>query len=255
MSSEGPKAGSVVHVLMMLGAYVLLFWRVLMGLMSRRFDGYQTWNQMYQVGVRSLPIVIVTALFAGGISAIQVSAHVVRFQAYDAVGWGFGFVVFRELGPLLIGLMFSGRVGAFNAAELGTMEVTEQIDALRVLAIDPIDYLVAPRVVAMVVMMLALVMIGNVFALLGGMLTAQALVGVDPMTFWLSLTDYVLPADLLNGMVKAGLFGLVIGVVSCVCGLGVKGGAPGVGRAVNTSVVASAVGIFVFDYAVTVLLP
>lgn len=255
MKSVQARPGILHRILLSLGTYTLLFWGVLSGWFSRRCDAQQTWFQLYQVGVRSLPIVIVTALFAGGISAIQVSAHVVKFQAYDAVGWGFGFVVFRELGPLLIGLMFSGRVGAFNAAELGTMKVTEQIDALRVLAIDPVDYLVAPRVAAMMVMMVTLVMVGNVFALLGGMLTAQMLVGVDPSTFWVSLTDYVVPADLLNGMVKAGVFGLVIGVVSCVCGLGVKGGAPGVGRAVNASVVASAVGIFVFDYAVTVLLP
>ncbi|MBV71320.1 MAG: ABC transporter permease [Myxococcales bacterium] len=225
------------------------------GALGGRFDARETWQQLYLVGVRSLPIVIVTAIFAGGISAIQVSAHVVRFQAYDAVGWGFGFVVFRELGPLLIGLMFSGRVGAFNAAELGTMKVTEQLDALRVLAINPLNYLVGPRIVAMVVMMTALVMVGNVFALLGGMLTAQVLVDVDPMVFWISLTDYVRPVDLFNGLVKAGLFGFVIGLVSCRHGLAVDGGAPGVGRAVNQAVVASALGIFCFDYLVTAILP
>ena len=229
--------------------------RVLTGTLRGRLDARETWSQLYLVGVRSLPIVAVTALFAGGIAAIQVSAHVVRFQAYDAVGWGFGFVVFRELGPLLIGLMFSGRVGAFNAAELGTMKVTEQLDALRVLAINPVDYLVGPRVVAMVVMMSALVMVGNVFALVGGMYVAQSLVGVDPSTFWISLLDYVRPVDLYNGLAKASLFGCVIGVVSCHFGVGVTGGAPGVGRAVNRAVVTSAVGIFVCDYLVTALLP
>ena len=219
-----------------------------------RLDGLQTWHNLHRVGVRSLPIVAVTAFFAGAITVVQVASYVIKMRAFEVVGWGVGFSVFREIGPLLIGLMFSGRVGAHNTAELGTMTVTEQIDALRTLAIDPIDYLVLPRVLAMVVMMTLLNVIGNVFAIVGGVLTADAMIGVDPYVFWNSFVEYVQLADFLNGLSKAGAFGLLIGVVSCSFGLNVRGGAQGVGRAVNASVVASAVGIFVLDYFMTYLL-
>jgi phospholipid/cholesterol/gamma-HCH transport system permease protein len=219
-----------------------------------RLDRFETLRNFYKVGVKSLPIVAVTAAFAGATAVIQSGMYVVKFRAYEVVGWAFGYAVFREIGPLLIGLMFSGRVGANNTAELGTMTVTEQVDALRALAIDPVSYLVLPRVLAMVVMMTLLNAIGNLFAFFGGVLTAKYLVGVDHWVFWNSFIEYITLADFMNGMVKATSFGLAIGLVSCYFGLAVRGGATGVGRAVNASVVASAVGIFVLDYFMTYLL-
>lgn len=246
--------GAVVDLCRTLGALTLFCAATLRAALRLRLDDRETWRNLHRVGVRSLPIVIVTAFFAGGIAAIQVSTYVIKYRAYEAVGWGFGFVTFRELGPLLVGLMFSGRVGAHNTAELGTMNVTEQIDALRILAIEPIEYLVLPRIFAMVLMMTLLNVIGDVFALAGGMITAYAMVGVDPYVFWNSFTEYVRLIDFLNGIVKAAAFGLVIGVVSCAFGLDVRGGAPGVGRAVNNGVVLSAVGIFLFDYLITAVL-
>ncbi len=219
-----------------------------------RLDSFECWRNLHRVGVRSLPIVAVTAWFAGGIAVVQVGAYIVKFRAYEVVGWAFGYSVFREIGPLLVGLMFSGRVGANTTAELGTMRVTEQIDALRALAINPIDYLVLPRILATVVMMTLLLVIGDLFAIAGGMFTAWLLIAVDPAVFWNSFTEYVTLTDFLNGVFKASAFGLAIGLVSCSFGLNVKGGAPGVGRAVNASVVASAVGIFVLDYFVTYIL-
>ncbi|MCB9522032.1 MAG: ABC transporter permease [Myxococcales bacterium] len=236
------------------GQLTLFAGQVARATLRPRLDGLETWHNLYRVGVKSLPIVAVTALFAGAITVVQVGAYVVKLRAYEVVGWGFGFSVFREIGPLLIGLMFSGRVGANNTAELGTMTVTEQVDALRALAIDPIDYLVMPRVFAMLAMMAALTVIGDVAAIVGGVATAYGLIGVDPYVFWNSFTEYVALADFLNGLAKSTVFGLLIGVVSCGFGLNVRGGAPGVGRAVNASVVASAVGIFVVDYFLTWLL-
>ncbi|MEZ4468643.1 MAG: ABC transporter permease [bacterium] len=179
-----------------------------------------------------------------------------RRQAAGLRGGGLGLRLLglREIGPLLIGLMFSGRVGANATAELGTMVVTEQVDALRALAIDPIDYLVLPRILAMVSMMALLFGIGSLFALVGGIATGWGLIEVDPFVFWNSFVEYVKVDDFLNGLTKATGFGLLIGVVSCAFGLGVRGGAPGVGRAVNACVVASAVGIFVLDYFLTTLL-
>ena len=133
------------------GGMTLLCAYVGWSLLRGRLDGRELLRNLYKMGVVSVPIVALTALFTGGIMVIQSGIFVRRFQAYGLLGWGSGFAVFREVGPILIGLMFSGRVGANNAAELGTMVVTEQIDALRVLAIDPVSFLVAPRTLAIVV--------------------------------------------------------------------------------------------------------
>jgi len=233
------------------GDLALFTGEVLRRTLHPRIDRFEMWRNLHKVGVRSLPVVIVTAWFAGSIAVVQVGAYVVKYRAYEVVGWAFGYSVFREIGPLLVGLMFSGRVGANITAELGTMKVTEQIDALRTLAIDPIEYLVMPRIVAMLVMMTLLVVIGDAFALVGGMATAHFLIGVDPWVFWNSFAEYVLLGDFIGGVAKAATFGLAIGLVSCGFGLGVRGGAPGVGRAVNAGVMASAVGIFVLDYFMT----
>ncbi len=241
-------------VSLVVGELALFTRDVLRTTLRPRIDRFEMWRNLHKVGVRSLPVVITTAWFAGAIAVIQVGTYIVQFRAYEVVGWAFGYSVFREIGPLLVGLMFSGRVGANITAELGTMKVTEQIDALRTLAIDPIEYLVMPRIVAMVIMMTLLAVIGDAFALIGGMVTAHAMIGVDPYVFWNSFTEYVLLADFVNGIVKATTFGLAIGIVSCGFGLGVRGGAPGVGRAVNASVMASAVGIFVLDYFMTYLM-
>jgi len=228
--------------------YNLLPWRL-------QLDGPETWRNMYRVGVKSFPIVVVTAILVGAIMVIQSGLYIEQYGAYGLLGWGAGYSILREVGPILIGLMFSGRVGANNTAELGTMKVTDQLDALRALAIEPVAHLAVPRVLSMVTMMSALYAVGCVFALAGGMLTAQGLIGVDFAVFWNSLTEYLGVVDFLNGWVKATAFGLLVGVVSCAFGFGTRGGAAGVGRAVNACVVASAVGIFVLDYFITVLWP
>ncbi|MEZ4475304.1 MAG: ABC transporter permease [bacterium] len=243
-----------LRLALVVGELSLFTGQVARAIVRPRIDRFEMWRSLYRVGVRSLPIVAVTAFFAGAITVLQVGTYVVKLRAYEVVGWGFGFSVFREIGPLLIGLMFSGRVGANATAELGTMVVTEQVDALRALAIDPIDYLVLPRILAMVSMMALLFGIGSLFALVGGIATGWGLIEVDPFVFWNSFVEYVKVDDFLNGLTKATGFGLLIGVVSCAFGLGVRGGAPGVGRAVNACVVASAVGIFVLDYFLTTLL-
>lgn len=243
-----------LSVSQVIGELTLFTGQVLKATVRPRLDRFETWRNLHKVGVRSLAIVAVTAFFAGAITVVQVGAYVVKLRAYEVVGWGFGFSVFREIGPLLIGLMFSGRVGANTTAELGTMTVTEQVDALRALAIDPIDYLVMPRILAMVVMMGLLYVIGSVFAIIGGISTAWSLIQVDPWVFWNSFTEYVQLGDFLNGLYKSIAFGLQIGLVSCAFGMNVSGGAPGVGRAVNASVVASAAGIFVVDFFLTYVL-
>ncbi len=238
----------------MVGGMCVLVGRIFRALVPPRLDGMETWRNLYKVGVKSFPIVVVTALLVGAIMVIQTGQLVAEFDAFGLLGWGAGFATLREIGPVMIGLMFSGRVGANNTAELGTMKVTEQIDALRALAIDPITYLIVPRFLAIVSMMFLLTIVGNITALFGGALTAQMLLGVDPRLFYWSLAEYLVLADLWNGLAKSVCFGFAIAIVSCYFGLSTSGGAVGVGRAVNNSVVASAVSIFVLDFLVTYIL-
>lgn len=238
-----------------MGGMGVLFARVLSRLVPPRIDGRETWKNLYKMAVKSLPIVVVTALFTGAIMVIQAAPLVKRFSAEGLLGWGAGFGTLREIAPLLTALMISGRVGANNTAELGTMVVTEQIDALRVLAIDPISFLIAPRFVSVVLTLFMMTLFADVLALFGAAYTGQGLLSVSPTTFYNGLTTGLLDfSDVANGLIKSVVFGAMIGLSSCYFGLATKGGAPGVGRAVNASVVASAAGVFVLDYVVSFVL-
>ena len=236
------------------GGIVLLFARVLRSLVPPSLDGRELLRNLHKMGNRSVPIVALTAFFTGGIMVIQSGIFVRRFAATGLVGWGTGYAVFREVGPILIGLMFSGRVGANNTAELGTMTVTEQLDGLRALAIDPIRYLIVPRVVAMMTMLFCLTVLGDLIAIAGGALFAKLLLGVDYATFYWSFADNLKPVDFAHGLYKAVAFGLAIALTSCHFGVTVRGGAVGVGRAVNAAVVAAAIAIMLLDFFLTYLL-
>lgn len=235
------------------GGITLTLFRILRAASRLRFDRDETWLNLYKVGVKSYPIVIMTAIFTGAIMVIQSGQYVKQTGATGLLGWGAGYAVLAEVGPVLIGLMFSGRVGANNTAELGTMKVTEQIDALRALAIDPMQHLVVPRFLAMVLMLLLLTALGDLFALVGGALTSQFILDVDWRVFFNGVFNSQLLDEYLVGLSKGVTFGASISVVSCFYGLGVSGGAAGVGRAVNNCVVTSAIGIFVWDYVITYL--
>lgn len=240
--------GAVLNIGEQVGGLVVLLARIVARLFPPRIDRYEISRNLHKMGVGSLPIVVVTALFVGAIMVIQAAPLVTRFNARGMIGWGAGFAILREVGPLLIALMFSGRVGANNTAELSTMVVTNQIDALRALAIDPISYLVLPRVLAMVVTLFFLTVIGDVVAIGGAMLSARVLLDVDPRSFLNSLVVLLNEWDLMTGLIKSIVFGAMIALTSCHFGLSVKGGAPGVGKAVNAAVVAAASGIFILDY-------
>jgi phospholipid/cholesterol/gamma-HCH transport system permease protein len=235
------------------GGIAVLLFEVVRALIPPRLDGRELVRNLYKMGNRSVPIVVLTALFVGALMVVQFAAFVKQFGAHGLVGWGTGYAVLREVGPILIALMFSGRVGANNTAELGTMTVTEQIDGLLTLAIDPIRYLIVPRVVAMMVTLVALTMLGDAVAITGSALMSQALLGIDPRTVWYSLVDNLGPADFLHGVAKSGVFGLAIALSSCYYGITVKGGAVGVGRAVNDAVVSAAVSICLLDFFMTYL--
>ncbi len=256
VAKEGSILGSIgtsfLDIASTVGGMGVLAGRVAARILTLRLDGAEVLRNLYKMGVKSIPIVIVTALFTGAIMVIQAAPLVERYGAHGLLGWGAGFGTLREIAPLLTSLMINGRVGANNTAELGTMVVTEQIDALRVLAIDPISFLVAPRVVAMIATLFIATIFADALALLGAAYTGQGLLGVEPGVFYNGLTSGLLGiGDVFNGLIKSVVFGVVMSLASCQYGLGVKGGAPGVGRAVNATVVASAAGIFILDYLVS----
>jgi len=248
----GIGAGAV-RVTQEVGGIVVLTGQVLRALVPPRIDGRELVKNLYKMGNKSVPIVVLTAFFAGALMMLQAGPFVKKLGATALAGWGAGYAVLREIGPILIALMFSGRVGANNTAELSTMTVTEQLDGLRALAIDPIRFLVVPRVIAMMVMLLALTIIGDLVALLGASVIGKLMLGIDWSTLYHSFRDNLKPYDLLHGIYKSIAFGAAIAVSSCYFGVTVRGGAVGVGRAVNAAVVAAAVSIMLLDFFLTYL--
>jgi phospholipid/cholesterol/gamma-HCH transport system permease protein len=235
------------------GGIVLLTGEVARALVPPRIDRRELWKNLYKMGNRSVPIVVLTALFAGGLMTLQTAPFVTKLGATALAGWAAGYAVLREIGPILIALMFSGRVGANNTAELSTMTVTEQLDGLRALAIDPVQFLVVPRVVAMVVMLVALTVIGDLVALIGAAIVGRVMIDIEWSTMTHSFLDNLRPFDFLHGVYKSIAFGGAIAMSSCYFGVTVRGGAVGVGRAVNAAVVAAAVSIVLLDFLLTYL--
>jgi phospholipid/cholesterol/gamma-HCH transport system permease protein len=243
----------VVRVAQEVGGIVVLTGQVLRALIPPRIDGRELLKNLYKMGNRSVPIVVLTAFFAGALMLLQAGPFVKKFGATGLAGWGAGYAVLREIGPILIALMFSGRVGANTTAELSTMTVTEQLDGLRALAIDPVRFLVVPRVLAMVITLVALTVIGDFVALLGASVIARLMLEIDFSTMYHSFADNLKPYDFLHGVYKSIAFGVAIAMSSCYFGVTVRGGAVGVGRAVNAAVVAAAVSIMLLDFFLTYL--
>ncbi|PWB75890.1 ABC transporter permease [candidate division GN15 bacterium] len=212
-------------------------------------------EQLYAIGVQSLPLIIVIAIFVGAVSAWQ-AAYQFKFIGAPLryLGQAVGKAVVIELAPVLSALVFAGRVGAGIAAELGTMRVTEQIDALEAMGINPMRYLMMPRVLACLIMVPLLVVFSNFIAILGGLSVAVVGVDISSETFLEGFKSSFQVTDFVNGLIKAGVFGLVIGLIGCYEGFNTKGGAQGVGVSTTTSVVISSVMILILDFVFTVLL-
>lgn len=233
------------------GGMALLAGQTVVALFPPRIEMPEFVRALRRFGVASLPLVAATAFLTGIIAALQSVDYVERWGADTLVGWGAGFTIVREIGPILIALMVSGRVGSRNTAELATMTITEQVDALRVLAVDPYAYLVVPRTFALIVLTFCLTIIGDLIALVGAALTSKVLMGLSLRMFYNSLVNGVSVGDLMHGLVKSGFFGGLIALTSCHFGLSATGGAASVGRAVNRAVVASAVLIFALDFVLS----
>ena len=211
-------------------------------------------QSLESVGVGSLFIVLFTGLFTGLVMAYQSIYAFGLFGAETLVGGTVAASVVRELGPVLTGLMVAGRTGSSMTTELGTMRVTEQIDAMAVMAVNPVQYLVMPRVLATMLMMPLLVMLFNFVAIAGSYALSVGLMNIDPGIFVQKIRDFVEAKDLLYSGIKAGCFGLAIGLIGCYKGFYASGGAKGVGEATTSSVVTSSIAVLFIDYVLTVFM-
>ena len=208
-------------------------------------------RQMIEVGYYSLPVVGMTALFTGMVLALQSYTGFARFNAESAIATVVVLSVTRELAPVLAGLMVAGRIGAAMAAEIGTMRVTEQIDALTTLSTNPFKYLVAPRLIAAVLTLPLCVMFADAIGVFGGYLIAIHKLGFNPAVYLKSTFQFLEVMDVVSGMVKAGVFGFLIALMGCYHGYNSRGGAQGVGAATTNAVVSSSVLILGFNYLIT----
>jgi phospholipid/cholesterol/gamma-HCH transport system permease protein len=208
-------------------------------------------RQIIDIGYFSLPVVGLTAIFTGMVLALQSYTGFSRFSAEGAVATVVVLSMTRELGPVIAGLMVAGRVGAAMAAEIGTMRVTDQIDALTTLSTDPLRYLVLPRLIAGVLTLPMLVLVADIVGVFGGFLVGTYKLDFNPATYLTRTEEYLKTIDVVSGLVKAGVFGFLITLMGCYHGYNSRGGAAGVGQATTHAVVSASILILLFNYVLT----
>jgi phospholipid/cholesterol/gamma-HCH transport system permease protein len=241
-----------------IGGVGYLFWDTLAavrrGLITgrgRRLGWRSLWEQMVRVGVRSVPIVVLVLFCIGAILALQISPILKDYGAVERTGDIISIAIFRELGPLVAGVVLTGFAGASIAAELGTMVVSEEIEALDAEAISPIRFLVLPRVLATVVMMVCVSVIANLSGVWGGLVVSRYALGITPRQYLNHTFAAIQVRDFVTGLIKAGVFGALISSFACYLGLNVTGGAQGVGIATTRTVVLTIVAVIIVDLMFT----
>ncbi|MBI3013136.1 MAG: ABC transporter permease [Elusimicrobia bacterium] len=236
------------------GGIAILMRRTVYWFFKAPLNRKNTFQQMVEMGARTLPVTSLTLLFTGMVLALQTGYSFIKvFNDPLYVGRLVGFTIVKELGPVLTAIVFSGRVGAAVAAELGTMKVTEQIDALYTLGTNPVRYLVVPRILAALLMLPVLTVYSDFLGIMGGYAVAHFRFGISSVVYFDEI--YVLRfVEVLHGMIKSAVFALIVITISCYHGLETHGGAEGVGRATTSAVVASMVLILVGDYFLTAIL-
>jgi phospholipid/cholesterol/gamma-HCH transport system permease protein len=243
--------------------YFALAGKALRFAFARPFYFQDLVQQMDEIGVKSLGIVLLTGFFTGMVLALQSSVQMAQFGATMYIGRLVAGSMIRELGPVLAGLMVAGRVGSGIAAQLGSMRVTEQIDALNTLGTDPIKKLVTPRVLAALIMLPVLTVINDAVGIIGGNLISTVMVGVPSGYYWRTVWEQIasggftlgyLPNDFIQGLVKPFVFGGIISISGCYFGLNTTGGTEGVGQATTRTVVLSSILILIVDYFLTQIL-
>jgi phospholipid/cholesterol/gamma-HCH transport system permease protein len=215
---------------------------------------HEIFKQMEFVGVNSVPVVFITGAFTGMVLAIQTYYGFRMFGGESLVGATVALSMTRELGPAITALMVTGRAGSAMAAEIGTMRVTEQIDALYSMSVNPIQYLIMPRVIAGIVMLPVLTIISDFIGIVGGYVVGVGMLNINSGIFMARIVEFLDLNDILNGLIKASVFGLILSLVGCYKGFHTTGGAAGVGRATTQSVVISSVSILISDYFLTAVM-
>ena len=241
----------VLSFLEAVGHLSLFVWSAVSGLLSRPFYFKQLRKQLIEIGYYSLPVVGMTAIFTGAVLALQSYSGFSRFSAESSIAIVVVLSITRELGPVLAGLMVAGRIGAAYAAEIGTMRVTEQIDALTTLSTNPYKYLVLPRLIAGILMLPCLVLVADIIGVFGGYLVAIHELGFAPGPYIKSTLDFLEAKDVISGLVKASVFGFIITLMGCYHGFNSKGGAQGVGTATTHAVVSASILILLSNYFLT----
>ena len=236
----------VLKLLFLVGDMTLLLWEILKQL-PKKLRPKHILQQMSHLGVDTLPIVSLTLLFTGMVMTLQMAGELIQFGAESTVGGVIAIATGRELGPVLVGVVTAGRVGSAMTAEISTMKVTEQIDALRCMAVNPVGYLAGPRMLACMVMVPLLTVYGNLISVLGGWLVSKEYFGISNYVYWHSIEQYADGADFSGGLIKAVVFGMVIATVGCYYGMRAPEGAQGVGMATTRSVVTSIIIIFLLN--------
>ena len=234
--------------------YSLLALRSVANLFSHPRYVSDTLLQMDMIGVGSVPVVVLTGMFTGIVLALQSANSLARFGALTMTGQLVSLSMVRELGPVLTSLMVAGRNSSGMASELGSMKVTEQIDAMRALGTDPTKKLVTPRVIAAVTMLFFLTILSDFLGLVGGYLVAYFILGLDSYQYWNSAYQTLVYADVFMGLTKPLLFGFILSTVGCYYGMNAHGGTQGVGKATTQAVVAASVLILMVDAIYTRLL-
>jgi phospholipid/cholesterol/gamma-HCH transport system permease protein len=244
---------AILDALQELGQVAILCVQVAYWISRGRLNLRQVLIQMNEIGVNSVPLICITSLFAGMVLVVQVGKQFLELKAEMFIGGTVGLSLARELAPLLTAGAVAGRSGSAIAAELGTMKVTEQIDALVAMATNPVAYLVVPRVLACALMVPCLTVLSNTVGIIGGAVVAVVQVGISSDTFTKSVVDWVKYDDVASGVVKAVFFGIIIAIISCYQGLKTQGGAEGVGKATTNSVVMIIMLLLVSNYFMSVL--
>ncbi|MBW2713114.1 MAG: ABC transporter permease [Deltaproteobacteria bacterium] len=233
------------------GVFALMALRTFRALFAPRFPWPELWQQWYAIAIQSLPIVGVTALFTGMVLALQSAEALSRFGAKPYVGSLVSLSVVRELGPVLTALMVAGRIGAGIAAEIGSMRVTEQVDAIRAMGADPLQKLVVPRMLAATSALPLLAIVAIFLGVIGGGVISSSQLHLTPNFYLQTVTTTVTVEDLLSGLSKTFFFGWIIAMVGCHAGLTAQGGTEGVGKATTRSVVVGSISIFIADFFLT----
>jgi phospholipid/cholesterol/gamma-HCH transport system permease protein len=242
---------AVVNLIAQLGHFVLMLWKVMVGVVTPPFRFGEVLRQLDFVGVQSVALIVFTGAFTGMVSALQTYNGVSRFGAHSMVGATVALGLTRELGPVLSSLMVIGRAVSAMAAELGTMRTTQQIDALRSMAVNPIHYLVVPRVLATVLALPVLALFFSFSGIVSAYFMSIHQLGLDESAFVSSIKTYLAIEDVTHGLTKCVIFGLVISLIGCNEGYNAKPGAKGVASATTTSVVTSSVTVLILDYVIT----